>query len=219
MYLLPPGSDVEGAVNEWLEWESVVLRAAVLGAAVNAAKGESQRKVLASCLQKLDEQLARSGSIVGVSEVSVLKRNGSLVDFLGNAYSCRCGNMVVAISVVQRKMLSRNRGTFQTYRKVDTFLGIHRRIPGAYCLSSVDVKKFKTRLQKALSTYKVDGTNSYLALQAGEKYYNLQSVAVQESPTHTATDFATPEEIESAEKAWKKTAKDLLEVKKHDENV
>lgn len=51
--------------------------------------------------------------------------------------------------------------------------------------------------------------SAYAALNSGAKcILSQQNVGVQESPTHTA-DVATVEEIENAEKAWKRTVKDL----------
>lgn len=52
----------------------------------------------------------------------------------------------------------------------------------------------------------------YTALQSGSKcILSQQNVGVQESPTHAVnvSDVATVEEVENAEKAWKKTVKDL----------
>lgn len=66
MYLLPPESSDESAVNEWLEWESSVLRPIVLGC---VGKVEGQKKILECCLQKLERELAGSETVISVSVV------------------------------------------------------------------------------------------------------------------------------------------------------
>lgn len=80
-------------------------------------------------------------------------------------------------------------------------------ISGWKCLQ---VKNFVVHgicnFQKALSSYTIDNANCYNALQSNIKHLNLQtSAAIQEN----TADVATLEEIENAEKAWKKTVKDL----------
>lgn len=65
MYLLPSkGNDSE--VMEWLEWESSVLRPVLVGYVVS--KAESHKKGLVNCLQKLDEKLSSSCSVIVVKE-------------------------------------------------------------------------------------------------------------------------------------------------------
>lgn len=62
MYLLPPTTADESVINEWLEWESTVLRPVVAGC---IAKIEGQSKILENCLQKLDQQVSQT--VIAVS--------------------------------------------------------------------------------------------------------------------------------------------------------
>lgn len=64
MYLLPPESGDESVANEWLEWESAVLRPIVLGC---VGKVEGQKKILEACLQKLECSLTNSLTVIPVS--------------------------------------------------------------------------------------------------------------------------------------------------------
>lgn len=64
MYLLPPENCDENVINEWLEWESSVLRPIVIGC---VSKVEGQKKILEGYLQKIDGQLVNSDTIVAVS--------------------------------------------------------------------------------------------------------------------------------------------------------
>lgn len=63
-YLLPPFSDLE-SIDEWLEWEAVVLSPTVVTFG-SSIKNEKQKNIVNSCLLRLDTVLQGKTGLCGV---------------------------------------------------------------------------------------------------------------------------------------------------------
>lgn len=104
MYLFPlEGNDNDGEINEWLEWESSVLRPVLIGYVIS--KTDNHKKGLVNCLLKLDETLSSSSSTFIMVNINIRKDKQVFNDnymFVGRTNSCRCDNMVFVVSLIQR---------------------------------------------------------------------------------------------------------------------
>lgn len=61
-----PCDEKQCEINEWLEWESLILGPIVMGWILNASKTENQKTILTNYLRKLNEQLSHSSTILVV---------------------------------------------------------------------------------------------------------------------------------------------------------
>lgn len=75
------------------------------------------------------------------------------------------------------------------------------------------------KFQRALSCYKIESANCFVALHTASKYLNQPNTIVQESSANAnsqaAGDIVSVQEIENARKAWQKTVNDLTTPKQH----
>ncbi|KAJ8942642.1 hypothetical protein NQ318_013355 [Aromia moschata] len=184
LYLFPPSDDFSPEINELLEWEATALSPTLAFLFGNSLKNEKLKGSLQGLLKKLDKKLENKHFLVGDS---VTCADIVVWSILYPLYKCE---------TLSKEHLSNFSNISKWMMKLES----------------------EIHFKNALDIFKMEsGQTAYVALLSGAKYLSLSiasepQVKEKDSPQHQV-DTVTDEELDAAEKAWKKDHAQLPKLK------